>query len=107
MNYVLGEDEDVPSKEVVRAFETVVKAITASAEALKPGVQGWEIDIIARNIVTDAGYTEFMHALGHQIGRNVHDGGCLLGPRWEKYGESPFYYVEKGQTFTLELHVYV
>ncbi len=107
MNYVLGEDEDVPPKEVIRAFETVVKAITASAEALRPGVQGWEIDIIARNIVTDAGYTEFMHALGHQIGRNVHDGGCLLGPRWEKYGESPFYYVEKGQAFTLELHVYV
>jgi len=107
MNYVLREEEDMPPKEVVRAFETVVKAITESAKKLKPGVHGWEIDKIARDIVIKAGYNEFMHALGHQIGRNVHDGGCLLGPRWEKYGQSPFYLVEEGQAFTLELHVYV
>ena len=107
MNYVLRENEDIPPKEVMRAFGIVVRAITESAEKLKPGVKGWEVDEVARKIVTDAGYTEFMHALGHQIGRNVHDSGCLLGPRWEKYGETPFYLVEEGQAFTLELHVYV
>ena len=107
MNYVLREEEDMPPKEVVRAFETVVKAITESAEKLKPGVHGWEIDKIARDIVIKAGYNEFMHALGHQIGRNVHDSGCLLGPKWEKYGNSPLMLVEENQAFTLELHVYV
>lgn len=107
MNYVLREGEVMPPKEVVRAFETVVKAITASAEKLKPGMYGWEIDKIARDIVIKAGYKEFMHALGHQIGRNVHDSGCLLGPKWEKYGNSPLMLVEENQAFTLELHVYV
>ena len=107
MNYVLQDGEDIPPTEVRRAFETVIKAINAGAEKLKPGVQGWEVDNVARKVVTDAGYQEFMHALGHQIGRNVHDGGCLLGPRWEKYGKSVMYKVEVGQTFTLELHVYV
>ncbi len=107
MNYVLREGEVMPPKEVVRAFETVVKAITASAKKLKPGKYGWEIDKIARDIVIEAGYNEFMHALGHQIGRNVHDSGCLLGPKWEKYGNSPLMLVEENQTFTLELHVYV
>lgn len=107
MNYVLQDDEDIPPTEVRRAFETVIKAINAGAEKLKPGVQGWEVDNVARKVVTDAGYQEFMHALGHQIGRNVHDGGCLLGPRWEKYGKSVMYKVEVGQAFTLELHVYV
>jgi Xaa-Pro aminopeptidase len=107
MNYVLQDGEDIPPTEVRRAFETVIKAINAGAEKLKPGVQGWEVDNVARKVVTDAGYQEFMHALGHQIGRNVHDGGCLLGPRWEKYGKSVMYKVEKGQAFTLELHVYV
>ena len=107
MNYVLREGENMPPKEVVRAFETVVKAITASAEKLKPGVHGWEVDKIARDIVIKAGYKEFMHALGHQIGRNVHDSGCLLGPKWEKYGNSPHMLVEENQAFTLELHVYV
>ncbi|MCK5410052.1 MAG: aminopeptidase P family protein, partial [Candidatus Heimdallarchaeota archaeon] len=56
MNYVLREEEDMPPKEVVRAFETVVKAITESAKKLKPGVHGWEIDKIARDIVIKAGY---------------------------------------------------
>ena len=107
MNYVLREGEVMPPKEVVRAFETVVRAISTSAEKLKPGLHGWEVDKIARDIVIEAGYTEFMHALGHQIGKNVHDGGCLLGPRWEKYGESPLLLVEENQAFTLELHVYV
>lgn len=107
LNYILREDEDIPPKEVLRAFETVINAISAGAEKLKPGIQGFEIDYVARKRVTDAGYPEFMHALGHQMGRNVHDGGCLLGPKWEKYGESPLYLVEKNQVFTLELHVYV
>ncbi|MCG3258538.1 MAG: aminopeptidase P family protein [Candidatus Heimdallarchaeota archaeon] len=107
MNYVLQDGEDIPPTEVRRAFETVIKAINAGAEKLKSGVQGWEVDNVARKVVTDAGYQEFMHALGHQIGRNVHDGGCLLGPRWEKYGKSVMYKIEKGQAFTLELHVYV
>ena len=107
MNYILREEEIIPPKEVVRAFETVNKAITESAKKLKPGVKGWEVDKIARDIVIEAGYNEFMHALGHQVGKNVHDGGCLLGPRWEKYGESPLMLVEENQVFTLELHVYV
>ncbi len=107
MNYVLQDGEDIPPTEVRRAFETVIKAINIGAEKLKPGILGWEVDYAARKVVTDAGYQEFMHALGHQIGRNVHDGGCLLGPRWEKYGKSVMYKVEEGQAFTLELHVYV
>ncbi|MHA1198255.1 MAG: M24 family metallopeptidase [Candidatus Heimdallarchaeaceae archaeon] len=107
MNYILQDGEDIPPTEVRRAFETCFKAISTGAEKLKPGVYGWEVDYAAREVIKDAGYEEFMHALGHQIGRNVHDGGCLLGPRWEKYGQSVMYKVEENQCFTLELHVFV
>ncbi|MCG3226465.1 MAG: aminopeptidase P family protein [Candidatus Heimdallarchaeota archaeon] len=107
VHYVLKENEDSPPEEVERAFDVVIKAITAGAEKLKPGLKGWEVDFVSRKIITDAGYEEFKHALGHQIGRNVHDGGCLLGPRWEKYGKSPYHVIEEGQAFTLELHVFV
>lgn len=107
LHYVLRENENLPPQEVQDAFKTVIKAISTGAENLKPGVKGWEVDFAARKVITDAGYEEFKHALGHQVGRCVHDGGCLLGPMWEKYGQSVMYEVEEGQVFTLELHVFV
>jgi Xaa-Pro aminopeptidase len=37
----------------------------------------------------------------------VHDGATLLGPRWERYGNTPYGVVEAGNCFTLELGVHV
>jgi Xaa-Pro aminopeptidase len=53
----------------------------------------------------DAGYPEFKHGLGHGLGRAVHDGGTLLGPRWPCYGSMTQRAVEPGNVFTLELGV--
>jgi Xaa-Pro aminopeptidase len=36
------------------------------------------------------------------VGRTAHDGGGLLGPKWERYGKTPFRKVERGNVFTLE-----
>ncbi len=69
---------------------------------MKPGVQGHVIDRISRSIITEAGYEEFPHALGHQVGRYAHDGTAILGPKWEKYAGKPFLKLEPGMVFTLE-----
>jgi Xaa-Pro aminopeptidase len=53
-------------------------------------------------VITSAGYPEYGHALGHHVGRTCHDGAGLLGPRWERYGQTPFRKVEPGNVFTLE-----
>jgi Xaa-Pro aminopeptidase len=103
--YVRRPGESAPPGNVLRAFATVVRAIEAGAAVLRPGLRGHEVDAAARRVVVEAGYPEFKHGLGHGLGRAVHDGGTMLGPRWACYGKMPDGVVEAGNVFTLELGV--
>jgi Xaa-Pro aminopeptidase len=100
-----GEAE-IPAP-VSHAFASVRAAIEAAAAVLRPGVEGALVDDAARSTIVAAGYPEYQHAVGHGIGRTVHDGATLLGPRWERYGNTPHGIVEAGNCFTLELGVQV
>ena len=102
--FFFGNKRDVPA-EVQDAFETVRDGIQAAADFVRPGAVGYEVDAVARDFVKAAGYEEYQHALGHQLGRLAHDGGTLLGPKWERYGDSPMGVVEVGNVFTLEFYV--
>ena len=103
--YFKRSNESQPPAELIRAFDTVKQIIDKTALASRPGVKGHEVDSLARKILVDAGYPEYQHALGHQLGRDVHDGGGLLGPQWERYGNTPLMPVEIGNVFTLELEI--
>lgn len=100
--YFLRPGETAPPLEVQRAFDTVIAATQAAVDALKPGVAGYEVDAVARNYIRDAGYPEYLFATGHQLGRACHDGGALLGPQWERYGNTPRAEVEVGHVYTIE-----
>ncbi len=100
--YILKGGESAAPEDVMKGFRTIARAIEEAKRAMKPGVQGRDIDAIARSIVVEAGYDEFPHALGHQVGRYAHDGTALLGPSWEKYAQKPFQKLEKGMVFTIE-----
>ncbi len=100
--YVLAPGETTAPEDVMKGFRTIVRAVEESKKAMKPGAAGREIDAVARGIVTGAGYAEFPHALGHQVGRFAHDGTALLGPAWEKYAQKPFRKLEPGMVFTIE-----
>ena len=100
--YFLNDGETKAPAEVQKGFEVIRDAIQMVADKLKPGVIGCDMDDIARNYITENGYDEYPHGLGHQLGKTVHDGVAGLFPRWERYGNAPFLPLEEGQVFTIE-----
>jgi Xaa-Pro aminopeptidase len=100
--YLPKPGEKLIPDEIKRGFSVIVKAIQESVMAMKPGRLGKDIDAIARGVVTQAGYPEYKYATGHQLGRLAHDGAGILGPEWERYGNTPNYPLESGQIYTVE-----
>lgn len=105
--YAPYPNETAPPDDVQQAMAAVVGAISAGAAALRPGVEGREVDAAARAFLVAAGYPEYLHAFGHQVGRMAHDGGAILGPTWERYGRTPFIPIKENEVYTLELGVIV
>jgi Xaa-Pro aminopeptidase len=100
--YLLDEGESEAPEDVAAAWSALWASMNAGAAVLRPGVQGNEVDAAARASLVAAGYEEPKHAFGHQLGRAVHDGGTLLAPLWDRYGDSPRGLVEEGHVYTLE-----
>jgi Xaa-Pro aminopeptidase len=100
--YALKPGEKETPEAPRKGFRIIVDAIEACRAVLKPGIRGVEVDAIARAMVTAAGFPEYPHGLGHQVGRHVHDGGCMLGPAWARYKNTPFLTLAENQIYTLE-----
>jgi Xaa-Pro aminopeptidase len=105
--YVSHPGETAPPEDVLKATDAVVGAITAGSQVLRPGALGWEVGAAARSFLVAAGYPEYLHAFGHQVGRMAHDGGAVLGPKWERYGDTPTTPTCENEIYTLELGVTV
>ncbi len=100
--YILKNNENDAPEEVRRGFNVIVNSIQKAANYIKPGSIAFEVDAVARNYIVENGYEEYPHALGHQVGRKAHDGGVILAPRWERYGEIPYKKVGIDEVYTLE-----
>jgi len=105
--YAAADGERVAPDAVRSAHAAIVESIDLAAKALLPGVAGWEVDQKVRDHLKSLGYPEYAHALGHHLGRAVHDGGGVLGPRWERYGNAPYETVREGSVYTLEPSIHL
>ncbi len=101
--YVLAAGETEPPEVVRQHFQIIDRCIQEAAAFVRPGVAGWEVDNVARQIFEEEDLPVWNFALGHQMGRACHDGGTVLGPRWERYGQRPFGLVEENEVYTLEI----
>jgi Xaa-Pro aminopeptidase len=84
MWYFLERGQQGPPDDLKRAFDLVRDVIRESVVNCRAGRLGYEVNAEALARMTEAGYDEFQHALGHGVGRAVHDGGATLG-RKERY----------------------
>ena len=68
------QNKSTQGKKLRMVYETVLTAQQAAIAAIKPGKTCEEIDKIARDIITEAGFGKhFGHGLGHAIGLQVHE----------------------------------
>ena len=100
-----GESEAPP--DVRRTFDAVKAALAAGVAAIKPGAKGFEVDAASRSTVEEWDYPDPGFAFGHGCGRVAHDGGGLLGPEWERYGDSPRFTIREGNVFAVEMDLEV
>ena len=85
-----------PDPVLVKAHELVMSAQKTAIAAMKAGkITGMELNRIARQVINDGGYDEeFVHRLGHGIGKDVHERPFLAE------GEDRI--LENGMCFTVE-----
>ena len=80
-------------------YNTVRKANEDAIAAVKPGVRAMDLDKIARDVITEAGYGEyFTHRLGHGLGISVHEFPSINGANE--------FALQTGAVFTIEPGVY-
>lgn len=90
-----------PAPQRVRdVYSAVFQAHHAGVNAIRPGIETGEVDLVARNVLESHGYGEFfVHRLGHGIGMSVHE-LPNLSPGNETI-------MEPGHCFSIEPGVYL
>lgn len=88
-----------PNEEQIKIYNAVRRANESAIEAVKPGVRAMDLDKIARDVITDAGYGQyFTHRLGHGLGISVHEFPSINGANE--------FVLNEGTVFTIEPGIY-
>lgn len=86
--------------ELKKIYHVVLEAQAYARAHSKPGMSGEELDALARDKITEAGYGEyFIHRLGHGLGLETHEEPYVV-----KGNKIPFVV---GNVFTIEPGIYV
>ncbi|PLS78547.1 MAG: hypothetical protein CYG59_17880, partial [Chloroflexi bacterium] len=90
---VLGEADDT----FWHVYNTVLEAQQAAAAGASVGKTGAEVDALARELITAAGYGEaFGHGLGHGVGLQIHEGPAVRRLSQARLSAGAVFSVEPG-----------
>jgi Xaa-Pro dipeptidase len=94
--FMVGEGK-AKHKEI---YERVLLAEQRAIEAVKPGLTMAELDAVARNTISEAGYGQyFTHRLGHGLGLEIHEYPSVHGENRDQ--------LKPGLVFTIEPGIYL
>lgn len=98
--YVLGPGETEAPADVRHAFESIRRTIETVRTAMRPGIEGRQVNEIASAAMAEAGFTS--NGCGHAVGMALHDGCFQLCQDTPVLGDLPGRTLEAGNVFTLE-----
>lgn len=91
-----------PTPKLETIYNVVLDAQQAVLEGVRGGMLGKDVDALARDVITAAGYGDhFIHGLGHGVGLQIHEGPSA-GPR-----STDADVIEAGMSLTIEPGIYL
>jgi len=73
-NFSFQREQTFKNKKHQKIYDIVYKAQTKTIEKARSGMMAKEVDKIARDIITKAGYGNFfVHSTGHGVGLDIHE----------------------------------
>lgn len=98
MDMALAQDFTRPKYQ--KAYDTVLQAHDTAIQGARAGMKAKEIDALARDIITKAGFGEyFVHGTGHGVGLDIHEMPYIT----QKFETL----IEDGMVFTIEPGIYI
>lgn len=89
-----------PNERQMEIYRIVLAAQLAAQQAVRPGVRGKDVDRVARDLITEAGFGQYFgHGLGHGVGLEIHE-----GPSAGTRGETV---LQPGMIVTVEPGIYI
>ena len=86
-----------PPPEFAALYEVLRRAQAGACEAVRPGVAAADVDAVARDLITEAGYGDaFVHRTGHGIGLETHEEPYIVSSNAEPLVEGNAFSVEPG-----------
>lgn len=92
-----------PSDQMKTIYQIVLNAQLKALEQCRPGMTTGQLDDVARNLITEAGYGKyFNHSLGHGVGLEIHEYPLLRNK--PPFGEVV---LKTGMVITIEPGIYL